>query len=35
MAFTASPHHVGLSVADLEAEQRWYQSTQPEAASGA
>jgi catechol 2,3-dioxygenase-like lactoylglutathione lyase family enzyme len=26
MAFTASAHHVGLSVADLEAEQRWYQS---------
>jgi catechol 2,3-dioxygenase-like lactoylglutathione lyase family enzyme len=25
MAFTASPHHVGLSVADLDAEQRWYQ----------
>ncbi|HWH12483.1 MAG TPA: VOC family protein [Solirubrobacteraceae bacterium] len=24
MAFTASPHHVGLSVADLEAEERWY-----------
>lgn len=26
MAFTASAHHVGLSVADLDAEQRWYQS---------
>ena len=25
MAFTASAHHVGLSVADLDAEQRWYQ----------
>jgi catechol 2,3-dioxygenase-like lactoylglutathione lyase family enzyme len=25
MPFTASPHHVGLSVADLDAEQRWYQ----------
>lgn len=24
MTFTASPHHVGLSVADLEAEERWY-----------
>ena len=26
MAFTASAHHVGLSVADLDAEQRWYRS---------
>jgi catechol 2,3-dioxygenase-like lactoylglutathione lyase family enzyme len=26
MAFTASAHHVGLSVGDLDAEQRWYQS---------
>jgi catechol 2,3-dioxygenase-like lactoylglutathione lyase family enzyme len=25
MPFTASPHHVGLSVADLDAEQHWYQ----------
>lgn len=25
MSFTARPHHVGLSVANLEAEQRWYQ----------
>jgi catechol 2,3-dioxygenase-like lactoylglutathione lyase family enzyme len=25
MPFTASAHHVGLSVADLDAEQRWYQ----------
>jgi hypothetical protein len=25
MPFTVSGHHVGLSVADLDAEQRWYQ----------
>jgi catechol 2,3-dioxygenase-like lactoylglutathione lyase family enzyme len=25
MPFTASPHHVGLSVADLDTEQHWYQ----------
>jgi catechol 2,3-dioxygenase-like lactoylglutathione lyase family enzyme len=25
MPFTVSAHHVGLSVADLDAEQRWYQ----------
>ena len=25
MPLTARPHHVGLSVADLDAEKRWYQ----------